>query len=436
MNKNASKQINKSRFGRVSTKRKFSEQFISSSTCIPKDNYIIKKKKKQICSSKSGQFSDKNHLLLSNYCIGDIVWAKMGKYPVWPGIIVNDPDENIFFKKNSTLMLHLYFCNDLQKRSWIKENQIFEFAGRKKVVTQFPKLITQISRSKLKIKWNKAVDEAESLAVITKNDRIKAYFDNTILPMNSDKTTKKLQKKNRELKNSPKTQRTKICSFHIQKNNENEHPRILIPELCKQFYISGWVTGTGGGISIKYNGHIYIAPSGVQKERIQSEDIFVQDMNGIDLEVPPKEKLLNKSQCTPIFICVYNERNAGAVIHTHSPEVVKLSLLNPENEVRIKGLEMIKGIFNDELDRFYNNDEDVIVPIIENSKFERDLVHTFHKTLKKYPASSAILVRNHGMYVWGKDWKSAKTQCECYDYCFNILIFQKTHLIQISEHNK
>jgi hypothetical protein len=30
-----------------------------------------------------------------------------------------------------------------------------------------------------------------------------------------------------------------------------QHPRKLIPELCKQFYNLGWVTGTGGGISIK-----------------------------------------------------------------------------------------------------------------------------------------------------------------------------------------
>lgn len=30
-----------------------------------------------------------------------------------------------------------------------------------------------------------------------------------------------------------------------------EHPRKLIPQLCKQFYHLGWVTGTGGGISIK-----------------------------------------------------------------------------------------------------------------------------------------------------------------------------------------
>lgn len=29
------------------------------------------------------------------------------------------------------------------------------------------------------------------------------------------------------------------------------HPRMLIPELCRQMYSLGWVTGTGGGISIR-----------------------------------------------------------------------------------------------------------------------------------------------------------------------------------------
>jgi len=52
-------------------------------------------------------------------------------------------------------------------------------------------------------------------------------------------------------------------------------------------------------------GKIYIAPSGVQKERILPEDLFVQDMEGQDLELPPSEKKLKKSQCTPLFMCAY-----------------------------------------------------------------------------------------------------------------------------------
>lgn len=39
---------------------------------------------------------------------------------------------------------------------------------------------------------------------------------------------------------------------HKEEEQDNEHPRVLIPELCRQFYNLGWVTGTGGGISMKY----------------------------------------------------------------------------------------------------------------------------------------------------------------------------------------
>lgn len=33
---------------------------------------------------------------------------------------------------------------------------------------------------------------------------------------------------------------------------DKEHPRVLIPELCRLFYKLGWVTGTGGGISLRH----------------------------------------------------------------------------------------------------------------------------------------------------------------------------------------
>ena len=55
------------------------------------------------------------------------------------------------------------------------------------------------------------------------------------------------------------------------------HPANHICSLCQKFYTFGWVTGTGGGVSIKHGNHIYIAPSGVQKELLQPIDMFVMD---------------------------------------------------------------------------------------------------------------------------------------------------------------
>ncbi|CAK9806222.1 Methylthioribulose-1-phosphate dehydratase [Anthophora quadrimaculata] len=206
---------------------------------------------------------------------------------------------------------------------------------------------------------------------------------------------------------------------------DKEHPRNLIPELCRQFYNLGWVTGTGGGISIKHGDKIYIAPSGVQKERITSDDMFVQDISGNDIEVPPKEKRLKKSQCTPLFMCAYTRRNAGAVIHTHSKFAVMVSLHWPDKEFRVTHLEMIKGIRNQKLGRAYRYDEELVVPIIENTPFEEDLKDELDRAIIDYPETSAVLVRRHGIYVWGDTWQQAKTMTECYDYLFDIALQMK-----------
>ena len=64
-----------------------------------------------------------------------------------------------------------------------------------------------------------------------------------------------------------------------------------IKELCRHFYNLGWATGTGGGISIRDDDDIYIAPSGVQKERIRPQDLFMTDMAGSKFEKPCDEKL-------------------------------------------------------------------------------------------------------------------------------------------------
>ena len=34
-------------------------------------------------------------------------------------------------------------------------------------------------------------------------------------------------------------------------SNDTLHPANLIPELCENMYKHGWVTGTGGGITIR-----------------------------------------------------------------------------------------------------------------------------------------------------------------------------------------
>ncbi|KAG8807131.1 Methylthioribulose-1-phosphate dehydratase [Serendipita sp. 411] len=213
------------------------------------------------------------------------------------------------------------------------------------------------------------------------------------------------------------------------------HPANLIPELCKQFYHLGWVTGTGGGISIRDNDKVYIAPSGVQKERIKPEDIFVLPYPQAE---PPLASTahcrtflrrptapLKESACTPLFWAAFDLRNANACIHTHSQHAVMATLLWPDSEFRISHLEMIKGVRWAGVDNPMTYLDELVVPIIENTPEEEDLRHTLVDTMKQYPKAAAVLVRRHGVYVWGPTWESAKTQAECLDYLFEMGVKMK-----------
>ena len=75
--------------------------------------------------------------------------------------------------------------------------------------------------------------------------------------------------------------------------------RERIVELCRDFYRLGWVSGTGGGMSIKQGDRIFMAPSGVQKERLRPADIFVLDRHG-DVVERPADASLKLSACAPL----------------------------------------------------------------------------------------------------------------------------------------
>lgn len=94
-------------------------------------------------------------------------------------------------------------------------------------------------------------------------------------------------------------------------SDDAHHPANHICTLCRNFYNLGWVTGTGGGTSIRKGPHIFIAPSGVQKELMQPENIFVLDYATRSyLRKPP---VLKPSACTPLFMAAF-DRGAGCCI--------------------------------------------------------------------------------------------------------------------------
>lgn len=88
---------------------------------------------------------------------------------------------------------------------------------------------------------------------------------------------------------------------------------------------------------------------------------------------------------------------------------------------------MIKGVRVGGMKAALSYLDTLEVPIIENTPNEEDLKDSMADAMQRYPDAAAVLVRRHGIYVWGSNWEKAKTQTECLDYLFEIAIKMKAH---------
>ena len=191
-------------------------------------------------------------------------------------------------------------------------------------------------------------------------------------------------------------------------------PRSLICELGRAFYALGWASGTGGGICVREGDHLIVAPSGVQKERMTPDQMFALSLDG-EVVSRPDNPALRPSECSALFLKAVVLRGAGAVIHSHSMNAMMATLLF-QTEFAVSHLEMMKGI------RGTKYSDRLVVPIVGNTESECDLAGALGASILAYPQTQAVLVRRHGVYVWGRDWIEAKTQAECYDYLFRAAV--------------
>ncbi|KAJ4297195.1 Methylthioribulose-1-phosphate dehydratase [Collariella sp. IMI 366227] len=246
---------------------------------------------------------------------------------------------------------------------------------------------------------------------------------------------------------------------HLVQSADPDHPANLIPSLCAKFWTLGWVTGTGGGASIRdeYASHYpatsimvcqsqtnhvipvtssTLPPRVFKKELMKPSDIYVLSLaaqaksldsrSRVYLRSPPCYK---PSQCTPLFLAAFTKRRAGCCIHTHSHWAVLVTLIlesQGSKEFRINNIEQIKGFgrgFEKSGNLGYH--DTLVIPVIENTAHEEDLTEFLEEAMDKYPDTYAVLVRRHGVYVWGDNVHKAKTQCESLDYLFQLAVEMK-----------
>ncbi|CAA88977.2 putative methylthioribulose-1-phosphate dehydratase [Caenorhabditis elegans] len=207
-------------------------------------------------------------------------------------------------------------------------------------------------------------------------------------------------------------------------NRNDEEPMTIrnFTELMIQFYKLGWMRGSGGAMGCISGSELMISPSALQKERIREQDVFVYNMKDKTEVQRPPNKRITVSSCSVLFSLIMKETGSECVIHTHSKCANLITQLIKSNVFEISHQEYIKGIYDPFSGKALKYSDTLTIPIIDNMPSESQLLEPIRGVLENYPQAIAVLVRNHGLFVWGPTWESTKIMTECIDYLLELSI--------------
>ena len=205
---------------------------------------------------------------------------------------------------------------------------------------------------------------------------------------------------------------------------DEQATRELLVELLGVFYTKGWVSGTGGGICGPADGGgLLLAPTGVHKERIRPDEFFTVDPTDGRILASPENAALRPSECKAIFTMAARERGAHSVVHSHGLSAVLAgdAVRDRDDHLAIRDLEMLKGI------RGVGNRDVHLVPVIRNTPRESELTDQLARVLAdpRFQSSFAVIVADHGAYIWGDDIWEAKRHTEVYHFLFEAVVARR-----------
>ena len=197
-------------------------------------------------------------------------------------------------------------------------------------------------------------------------------------------------------------------------------------ECGQMFWQRGWSVGTSSNYSavIARNPvELVVTASGMDKGRLTHEDFVRVGEDG----KPVGEGQPKSSAETMLHVMLARRNDVGAILHTHSVWATLLSdLFAADGGFDITGYEMLKG-----LQGVTTHEHVEYVPIFENTQDIPALADEVEDRLFTGQTNfiHGFLIRQHGLYTWGKTVDEARRHVEIYEFLFECIArrMQLTH---------
>ncbi len=196
-------------------------------------------------------------------------------------------------------------------------------------------------------------------------------------------------------------------------------PRAALCAIARDFHARGWMAGTSGNLSVRHDADsFWITASGCPKGRLNDGDfVRVAIATGEELErIDPQARLSAESS---IHCAVYGLFPvAGACLHVHTVDATLVSLRAPATAAAIPlpPVEMIKGL------DIWEQSPQVELALFENMlEVPRIAAAVQQRFGVQPPRVPALLIRGHGVTVWGDNLQQAYNRVEIVEFLLSYL---------------
>lgn len=190
-----------------------------------------------------------------------------------------------------------------------------------------------------------------------------------------------------------------------------------LASLVRSMNSLGHNPATSGNYSLRsktYPDTAFVSESGIDKAHF-SEDNFLPH-NFKTREMHPDYLKTNRksSDETDIHLSLYQITDAGCVLHSHFLESILFAdLFVGKSYATIGGLELLKGFKG-----VKTHDVKINIPCFENTQDILSLAEEIKPIILEQKNIYGILLRGHGLYVWGANIEEAKRHLEVFEYIF------------------
>ena len=148
----------------------------------------------------------------------------------------------------------------------------------------------------------------------------------------------------------------------------------------------GLAVGSAGNMSVRAGDTVAITPSGISYAEMRPEDVCLVTLDGAEPAGLAQE---TPSSETPMHLAIYAATKAGAVVHTHSPEVIALSAAREELPAIHYAITGLGGPVR-------------VAPYVRFGS-----AGLAAAAVKALDGRSAVILRNHGAVTYGRDLAQA-----------------------------